>query len=391
MLNFLLYGQYIQKSHLCEEQDFFTLCTHAECSMERSNKMFFAFTGKSIEQKHRILQIEDGFECWDLKQFTIDDCIEVLQDKIPPVNKNVISNYKTTKLFGELFGITEKYFEKASWGLLVPNMLAGSGFDYTEALHLLNLYSSNFLYPIFYANDMGIMPQRYKFDPLIHFHKQKHDPFQTKDFVAFYKILAEQSGYGDWNLDRIQVWKDEDWRLFVASLLFRGLTDFEHGKSPFVWQRESAEMATILEALFTAGDSQNEEVTYRLRKRIAVLLSWKYPDVEKEIKALYKSRSSFVHGSFFKQIAKKSPRAHNNIPLPDFNVLYGQKEYVRLALVAYLNLARVLKTDPQIFQGERSVMSALEKAIIDFGLRKKIEVETRKLFSLMPEPSFSRF
>lgn len=353
--------------------------------MGRTRIMFFAFTGKAIEQAEKILQIEGDYECWDLKKFTLEEFIEAIKAKIPPVNNNVLRNYKIEEATVDIFGITQKQYEKCSWGLLIPDTLEEGGFSSTETMSILNLYSPNFLYPLFYVNDMGITREKHDKDPMIYYHHQNHAIFSTKEFVSFYKNLFEQSKYGSWHLDRIQSWDEEDWRLFVATYLYSGLRDYENSKSSFGWQRESAEMATILEALLTAGDTQNEEVTYRLRKRVAVLLSWKFPDIEKDIKELYGARSAFVHGSFFKQIAKDSPNAYNNIPTPDFNLLYKHKEYVRFALVAYLNLAKIVKSGG--IEGIKSVMEALEKSIINTELREKLTEHTKTLFSLMPEPT----
>lgn len=350
--------------------------------------MFFAFTGKAIEQTEKIFEIQDGYECWDLKKFTLDEFVEEIKKKIPPVNNNVIHNYKADENSREPHALTEKQFEQCSWGLLIPDTLEEGGFSHAETIFLLNLYSPNFLYPYFFVNDMGIMRLKHGKDSIIYFHTQNHNPFHNKNFVAFYKDLFEQSKYGSWHLDRIQSWNKEDWRLFVAALLYSGLTDYENAKSSFGWQRESAEMATILEALFTASDTHNEEVMYRLRKRAAALLAWKFPDIEKDIKELYGARSAFVHGSFFEQIAKESPEAYNNLPTPDFDLLYKHKEYVRLALVAYLNLAKIIKSEG--IDNVKSVMDALEKAIIDIKLREKLTTETKKLFSLMPEPTFKQ-
>src|SRR3989344_4265565 len=351
--------------------------------MNRTKTMFLAFTGKAIEQSERILEIQDGYECWDLKKFTFDEFVEEIKNKIPPVNAKVLRNYKLESETVGIFGITEKQYEKASWGLLIPDTIEEGGFGYAETMFLLNLYSPNFLYPLFYVNDMGIARQKFDKDPFIYFHTQDHSIFSTKQFVVFYKTLFEQSKYGSWHLDRIQSWDKEDWRLFVAALLFTGLKDYENSKSSFGWQRESAEMTTILEALFTADDSRNEEVMYRLRKRIAALLAWKFPDIEKDIRELYRARSAFVHGSFFEQIAKESPKAYNNLPIPDFSLLYKHKEYVRIALVAYLNLAK--KVNSGSIDNVKSVMDALEKSIIDIKLREKLISETKKFFDLMPE------
>lgn len=349
--------------------------------------MFIAFIGKAIGQSEKIFQIQDGYECWDLKKFTLDEFVEALKKEIPPINDNVLRNYRIEEETVDIFGITEKKFEECSWGLLIPDTLEEGGFGYAEVLSLLNLYSPHFLYPIFHVNDMGILRHKYEKDSMIYYHHQDHSIFVTKEFVNFYKLLLEQTKYGSWHLDRIQNWDVEDWRLFVAFLLYSGLKDYENSKDSFGWQRESAEMATILEALFTAGDAQNEEVSYRLRKRVAVLLSNQFPTIEKDIKDLYKARSAFVHGSFFAQIAKESPGAFNNIPTPDFDLLYRHKEYVRLALVAYLNLAKIVRMGG--IAGAESVMSALEQAIINVPLRMRLSEETEKLFAMMPKTSLN--
>lgn len=354
--------------------------------MNRTKTMFFAFIGKEPDQKEKIFEIQDGYEFWNLKKFTIDEFIDEIKKKIPPINDNVVHNYKADKDRRESYAITEEQFKQCSWGLLIPDTLEEGGFSYAETMFLLNLYSPNFLYPYFFVNDMGIMQKIHGKDSMIYFHTQDCSIFNNRNFVDFYKTIFAQSKYGSWNLDRIQSWDKEDWRLFVAALLYTGLKDYENVKSSFGWQRESAEMGAILESLFTAGDTSNEEVTYRLRKRVAVLLAWKIPDIEKDIKNLYGSRSAFVHGSFFEQIAKESPKAHNNLPLPDFDMLYRHKEYVRIAIVAYLNLAKIIKSNG--IDNVKSVMDALEKAIIDIELRKILISETKKLFDLMPEPKF---
>lgn len=354
--------------------------------MQRSKTIFLSFTGKPLERAHTILQIKDGYECWNLNKISLDGFVDRIKEKIPPVNDNVLCNYKIESSSQDLFGITEEQYGKCSWGLLIPETLEEGGLSSAETMFLLNLYSPSFLYPVFHVNDMGIMQIIHDKDFSPYYYNQDGTIFCDPNFVSFYKLLFEQSKYGSWHLDRIQSWDKEDWRLFVAALLFSGLKDYVNSKNIFGWQRESAEMVTILEALFTAGDSQHEEVSYRLRKRIAVLLAWMFPSIEEDIKELYKTRSAFVHGSFFQQIARESPRAHNNLPVPDFKRLYIYKEYVRFALVAYLNLARIIRSND--IQDLDSVMNGLERAIIDLPLRERLIAETRKIIELMPPPKF---
>jgi hypothetical protein len=355
--------------------------------MTKQKKILLAFAGQPIEQSGTVFEIQDGYECWDLKKISFDDFVDLLKEKIPPLNDNVLRNYKLIEDSRDMYGISEEQYNKCSWALLIPENLddeISSG--YAEIIFLLNLYSPAFLYPLFCASDFGIERHSHGKAILTFSHYQNQSGIlKTKNFVSFFRTLLPQSKYGTWQLDRIQKWNKEDWRLFVASLLFDGLKKYDNSKNSFGWQRESADMAAILESLFTAGDNQNEEIGYRLRKRIAVLLSWKFPTIEDEIKELYNQRSSFVHGSFFARIAKDSRHSYNNLPIADFELLYRQRNYVRLALVAYLYLAQQIIQKPAEYKQNKIVIKVLEKAIIDVELREKLLKEVRELFSLMPE------
>ena len=351
--------------------------------MSRSRTLFLAFSGRPVEDDEEVVEIKDGYEFWNLKKFTCDGFIDALKNKVPPVNDNVTRNYKISAETREPYGISEVIYEKCSWGLVITDTLEEGGSSYSEAMFLLNLYSPNFLYPIFHADDMGITRHDSKKNPLIYFHTQNHSIFTDENFVDFYKSLLDQSVYANWDRDRVVNWNKEDWRLFVAALLYSGLPDYENSKDLFGWQRESAEMGTILESLFTAGDARNEEVTYRLRKRVAVLMGWKFPTIEKDVKELYKTRSSFVHGSFFEQIFKDNSHSNGDLPVPDFALLYRHKEYVRLAFVAYLYLAKIIKSGEIV--NVTNAMDALEQAIMDVGLREQIIAKSQKILTLVPE------
>lgn len=349
--------------------------------MSMSSAIFLAFIGEPIEQSEPVFEIKHGYECWNLKKFNLNTFIVALKIKIPPINHTVeMRNYKNEGESLYICGLNEDQYKKCSWGLLIPDSLGDS-----EALFLLNLYSPSFLYPVFYASDFGITRLTYN-KPIGRFaHTQNQSSiFKTEKFVSFFKILFSQGMYGVWQLDRIKKWDNEDWRLFAASYLYKGLEEYDNSKNSFGWQRESADMASILEALFTAGDSSNEEVGYRLRKRIASFLSHRFPGIEKDVKELYKQRSDFVHGSFFAQIAKKSKHDSGVIPHPDFSLLYSYKEYVRWALVAYLYLAKLIRDNPPYFNDNKSFILALEESIINIELRKKIVDAVDRLFSFMP-------
>ena len=54
-----------------------------------SKFIFIAFTGPDIDQQDAICQIEDGYECWNLKKYNLDSFIAAIQARIPPVNDAV--------------------------------------------------------------------------------------------------------------------------------------------------------------------------------------------------------------------------------------------------------------------------------------------------------------
>lgn len=254
-------------------------------------------------------------------------------------------------------GLISKIMPTAHGALLLPDLVEDSlGNGYSEILFLLNLYSPRFLRPVFYLSDSGIQRSDYPEHHLLFFHDQAQSHrFKRVEFVEFYKTFISESGYGSWRADRMARWGSEDMRVFVACLLFSGLQSREHTKDVFTWQRESADMATILEALFTAGTGDNAEVSYKLRKRIAAMMTVRFPDIEEKIRDLYKQRSAFVHGAFFLQIRKEIEiqNGHAKLPMPPFSFLYEQKELIRFVLTSYIYLNKIRRDGAPEFVGTR--------------------------------------
>ena len=350
--------------------------------------LFIAFTGPKIDQEHATRKIADGYECWDLTKLQLEDFVSAIQSCIPPINANVLKNYKREPNdVAEPFGINEEQYKRSSWGLLLPDCVPDAiVHSYPEVLFLLNLYSPHFLYPVYSVSSFGIFRPDHHKDHRFYFHDQNQaDRFRRMVFVKFYEALISESVYGLWQAERMAHWDKEDWRLFVACLLFSELKTYENSKYPFTWQRESADMATILEALFTAGTGDNTEVGYKLRKRIAALMAFRFTDIEQEIKKLYKQRSAFVHGSFFLH-TKKEIEVDNGLaklPSPPFQFLNGQKERIRHALVAYLYLNKIRKSDAEEFKRCRNVLEILENSIIDLDLRTQVREHAEAILSLM--------
>ncbi len=353
-----------------------------------TKNIFIAFTGPEMVQESSTHQIAPGYECWNLAKFQLEDFVSAIQGRIPPVNANVLKNYKREPGdVTEPFGISDEHYKKSSWGLLLPDRVPGAfGNGYAEILFLLNLHSPHFLYPVFHVSDFGIFRPDHRKDYRLYFHDQNQaNRFKRKEFVEFYEMLISESVYASWQADRMARWNEEDWRLFVACLLFNELKTYEDSKYAFTWQRESADMATILEALFTAGSGDKTEVGYKLRKRVATLIAFRFVDIEQEIKKLYDQRSAFVHGSFFLQ-AKKDIEIQDGLarlPSPPFEFLYRQKEYIRHALAAYLYLNKIFRSHRDDFAGCKNVLHILENSIIGLDLRTKVRKHAEAILDLM--------
>ena len=350
---------------------------------------FYGWNEPEMKQDEKIFTISGDFECWNLKKFSTEEFIDQIKTKIPPVNDNVLRNYLSSESSTE--GISEGLYKKCLWGILLPTA-DGDQFltGYKKALSLINLFSPKFMSPAFYVTNFGIqkVPETKQIDSPPNDH-QGYELFKNQNFADFYDLMYEQMNYFTWMRDIVLSWQDEDWRLFMAASFYEGLKEYDKGKSVYTWQRESADMATLLEKLFTAGDTQNEEIGYRLRKRISCLIGWKITDIEDGIKALYKDRSEFIHGAYYKKILRGMRRNQNDNampPSPDFEKLYKTKEYIRIIFVAYLYASKIKNGDEELKQYS-SIQGILEESIINIELRNKLINLIKPVIELLPAPS----
>ena len=329
-----------------------------------------------------------GYECWDLKQFDRNGFIDALQAAIPPVNENVHANYRSEEAQSGL-GVAEDLFNQSTWGLLIPVAPGDGGMlGFGEALFLINLFSPVSLHPLYSGSDFGIQPSPKSSRLILSADQNQAGAFKCPEFVTYFDLLLQQGQYGAWSRHRVEAWDKEDWRLFAAALLHHGLQEYDGGKSVFGWQRESADMAAVLESLFTAGDGTVEGIGYRLRKRIAVLLSGRFQGIEESVKSLYNQRSDFVHGRFFEQMAKESARHDHDLPIPDMISLRAMRERVRWAFLGYLYLARLVRENPAEYNEKSKVLDVLEDAIIDTELRARVLHNVGRVYDLLPAPQF---
>src|SRR6266481_3289583 len=105
-----------------------------------TKSIFIAFTGPRIQQPVGVHQISGGYECWDLEKFEFDEFLSAVQQRIPPMNENVLRNYKRDASAGNTpYGISSEDYAKCSWALLLPDLVPDSlGNGYAEILFLLS-------------------------------------------------------------------------------------------------------------------------------------------------------------------------------------------------------------------------------------------------------------
>ncbi len=348
-------------------------------------KIFIAFSGPKINQEEKIIEFSDNYQCWNLNLFKYDEYIATTMAVVEPLNDNIVRQYENPD--NTPFNFTQVRFDNASWGLMIPDTIVNMSSDgFGEIYSLIELYSLNFLYPVFYVSGMGISVIAKNYEktelPSVYYHSQNRiNNFKSENFCAFFDKLSTESTYGVWEAPRTAKWNKEDWRLFIAFEMFTGLRKYEFRKKSFLWQEEAAALSTILETLLS-DECDKSEIGYRLRKRSAVLLGSVISDIEKQIKDLYSERSNFVHGSFFAKIYKEAKKSPEELPMPDFAILEKHTKNIRYMLVAYLYLNKIIKEGK--LPPFTRVLDAIEAGIIDTSLRCKIQEYTNEIIGLLP-------
>ena len=352
-----------------------------------------------LNKKITIFGKDKNFEIWDLRRFTYKDFLIKIKEKIPPINDTINNNYYwKEKIDTDFVGMTEEEYKECLWGILLPNIDNDKENFYYEVLFLLNIFCPIYLKPYFYVSGMGIYNERKKIkNPCIHSpvnDEQKNicKIIKSNNFVKFYEIfIIEIKKYNEayWtnsiqNRESVFNWNDEDFKIYFSFKYYKELEKYQNSKNPFLWQKECVDMSLILEILFTSGEQDKSNIGYKLRKRTGVLIGWKFPEIEKEIKDIYNNRSDFIHGSFYKQLKKdiKNNKSYKNI---DFDNLYNKKEKIRFILIAYLYLNKVIEEKVEKdFEEYNNVTELLEDAILNIKLRNKIIKIIKPIINLIP-------
>ena len=337
------------------------------------NSILVAVPGVEIDRKGDRLQLSEGYEIWNLRRMSF----EVFKKQV--LRNPIFSEHLTE----EKFVLAPSDYERASWGLLLPVGPFGYGM-YSPTKLLIDLYSPQFLFPVFYL--MGATAVRLPPVPGGDVHKDISILFGKPEFPQWHQALVSESGYAWPENRRAQHWTPQDWRMCIGCLLFGQLSDYATGKQIIGWQREAADLSCILEALLNAENEEKSEITYRLRKRASVVLGNHDPSADRELKRLYDQRSSFVHGTFFKHYLKESKKKSVDnylLPSPPFDDLSQWKNLVRKILVACLYINKIRATEAA-FAPYDGVPSILEAAILDIELRQHVRRRADEILSLTP-------
>jgi hypothetical protein len=348
-------------------------------------KIFLAFPGYQVTLNQKIKKIGD-FEFWNLEKISDEEFISLIKNKIKPFNGNIKKNY--------FFTSTEKEFKESyknsSWGMLLPNYAKDYLDGKHESLFTVNLYSYLNLPVMFFVQRMGISVEN-KDIPIFkkaQFHSEDKK-FLNKKFIEFYKIIFPTLIGTRWDAYDVAKWDREDWRMYVACILFNELAKYQRSKLVMTWPSECADIVTFYESLLSKEPNDNGQ--YRISQKIEVLLGKYYKKefhkIREDLKQLFYARNDFVHGSFFDRLKKTTKTYPDNknmaqLPTVDFNFLETQSKIAKQVLVVFLYLKK--KLNRKIISGDYKTMpEIINSGIMDIKKRKILQKNADKILKLM--------
>jgi len=393
---------------------------------------FFVFRGYKNTQLRKKHVIATGIECWNLRKMKFDEFISEISTAIAPRNPSMTEasylqdhHFRITSAhendINKIKAAWKPYYELASWGLLIKiktNSWAKKvnhhiRFPITDqylednALFLINLFSPYFLHPIFIVNDMGFHSSDIPYGELkVSLQDQQQAPaFKSQNFVkflnelsrmdyTFYNLLSlEVTGTGSQGMNDLykilrkkKIVSQEEYRAARACCLFDQLKKYSCRGKNHLNDKEYVEFCTILETLITFDGRSG--ASYKLSKRITLMLGnvLKNVDIDDEIAGLTKKRNNFIHGTSFSVIEAVD---HADF-LKKYKELFRSTELftkiTRFVLVGYLYLLKQ-KQFHLAFRNisKNSIPELLDSALLDIKLRSKLQMQLRKIYSLMPK------
>lgn len=364
-------------------------------------KIFLGFGGTEIQQTEKRFVVGHSIECWNLKKMGFLEFVNEIKSAIPPVNGNIKDKDYLRGYMGK--ADMPKVYERCSWGLLLPHSEDHDWTDDAQILFILNLYSPQFLFPLFNAGDMGLedltrdLP-KYLIEP-DHTQNQS-DIFRKTKFAHFYNKMLPQCSLYSHHTDKTGKWTSEQTLIGMACFLFDDLKKYSHGKNPYTYHREYLDLCVILEMLLMNEDERWKKK--RIANRSYILINKKCPKARSIFTDIYNERSQFVHGKTFKAIKRFSMEKVYS----DATIKYNKKHFelteksttcVRYLLTAYIYLHRKKRLKGSSVKPGVNMLLIEEAAgskflpknvpnrkAGDLLLKKKIRIITNEVLSLMP-------
>lgn len=347
--------------------------------------VFLAFPGWEVQLKSKISKIND-FEFWNLDKIKQDEFINLIQEKIKPLNKNVKRNYYS-------FGGYEKFctsYKDSNWGMLLPDYEGEFYGNEHDSILLIKLFSGLPLHIMFTVGKGGIFVKKDNITELEKSHWHKEDlKFKNKKFVDFYNELHPIVINTDWHADKVFKWSREEWRLNIAFSQFEELFKYFRSKYPMNWQSECSDIVSLYEILLSRKKNDNGQ--YKIIQRIEILLSdfygKKMPTIKKELKKLYNFRNDFVHGSYFDHLKKETKFYSDDknmaqAPSVDFEFLERQFNIARKVFIAYLFLIKKLKDKKLQKCKNKSISEIITDGIMNIEKRTLIQKYSKEILKL---------
>lgn len=348
-------------------------------------RIFLAFPGYQVKIRGKVKKIGDC-EFWNLKQIDEKEFLAMIQSKIPPLNKNVTSNY-----FG--FNSSENYsksYKHTAWGVLLPDYSKYDNMPKIDSsLLVIHLYSGLSSPLTFYVNRLGIEIRNTSIQPNDKSNAIRVELLANNKFQKFYEQIFPVIDRSELDTALVIRWNKEQWRLCVACQLFKSFQKYQFSKDIMTWQKECAEAVNFYETLLSVN--KGDYGKFKMMQRIKVMLGKFYEknkDLEQGLGAVFDHRNEFLHGDFFNRLKKMTkPYPNDNkmaqLPIMDFRFLREQGNLLRMTFIVFLHLSKKFeKVRSKTLQG-LSIPEIIQHGIMDIQTRKRIQQYSEEILKLL--------
>lgn len=347
-------------------------------------KIFIAFWGRPTENANltKKNQIASNFIIYNLQLYSKKE----LQEEV--LSQKINLPHLEDRLNIEWFDKKDPHV--CRW-LIVDMGLLG---DFNQYIFLLELFFDHFFNPLFYIGRLWY--QECKQKNTLSMWDDNFSTHADSKLLDFLSLFQHQFKYTRWNFpeitDRVNNKDIEKFRLLSCVSMYRQLKKkYSYSKDMFFWLWEMSDIAIILEWLFTKK-TETEGIGWMLRKRIHALIWNDIPDIEEEIKYLYRYRSNYVHGNLYADIIKSFDYSKDvwfvQPTMPKYkawklqvnweweNMFELSRRYMsilRRILIYYLYLDSIFSETRKAKY--KNIIELLDKSLFDTDL--KLQIETR--------------